>query len=229
MKCAMGRVVVLAGVFLVALAGVAHAENVDCMTNAQALPGEPGTTHDVVCPANCGDATAWGSGIYSDDSSICTAAIHAGILTRAKGGAVRVTIAGGQESYAASTQNGVVTARWGAWGRSFTVSSVQQSQRIELSCSQNAQTLRGDVGTSFKVTCPPGCGASTVWGSGIYSDDSSICSAAIHAGVAVPEAGGEFTVTIAPGQSSYASSSQNGVTTSSWGSWGRSFTVQGEQ
>lgn len=218
---------VIVGVIFAVLmfAGVGHAQQISCNTNAQSLEGAAGTTHDVVCPANCGGSTAWGSGIYSDDSSVCTSAIHAGVINRASGGAVRVTIAAGQSSYPAVSQNGVATSAWGSWGRSFTVSAVQAGQRIELSCSQNAQTLSGNPGAIFEVTCPSGCGSSTVWGSSIYSDDSSICSAAIHAGVSSAGSGGQFTVTIAPGQSSYPPSTQNGVTTSSWGSWGRSFTV----
>ena len=80
-------------------------------------------------------------------------------------------------------------------------------------------------GTTYVVSCPPGCSSATIWGTGIYSDDSAICTAAVHAGVAAMGAGGTFTVTIAPGQASYPPSTQFGVTSSSWGSWNRSFAV----
>ncbi|MCA9565878.1 MAG: hypothetical protein KC561_20415, partial [Myxococcales bacterium] len=161
----------------------------------------------------------WGTGVYSDDSSVCTAAIHAGVLTSAGGQAV-VTIAAGQDAYPSSTQNGVSSSQWGSWGRSFTVAAAGTA----ATCSTNAQGLAGDPGTHHTVTCPASCSGS-VWGTGAYSDDSSVCTAAIHAGVLAAGAAGSIVVTIAPGQEAYPASTQNGVASSQWGSWGRSFLV----
>ncbi|MCS7072305.1 MAG: LCCL domain-containing protein, partial [Anaerolinea sp.] len=78
----------------------------------------------VLCPAGCAanSQAVWGSNFYTDDSSICRAAIHAGVITD-QGGPVRVTIAPGQQSYTGSAQNGITTANWGQWNRSFTVSA----------------------------------------------------------------------------------------------------------
>jgi hypothetical protein len=57
----------------------------------------------------------------------------------------------------------------------------------------------------------------SVWGSETYTDDSSVCRAAVHAGV-IGSAGGDVTVTKTKGCSSYESTTKNGVTTSAWGS-----------
>jgi hypothetical protein len=198
----------------------AHAQqDVACGTNAQTIVGASGHTVVVRCPAGCGSATAWGTGTYSDDSSICTAAIHAGVIPAGAGGEVSVTIADGLPSYPPSTANGVTTSSWGSWGRSFTVAATGGVSTI--SCAMNAQGVPADT----TVVCPPGCGTSTAWGEDVYSDDSSICTAAIHAGVIQAATGGPVHVTIAPGQSAYPATSRNGVTTSSWGAWGRSFHV----
>lgn len=71
--------------------------------------------------------------------------------------------------------------------------------------------------------CPSGSGTvGSVWGSGPYTADSAICTAAVHAG-AIGPGGGEVRMVTQPGQSAYAGSSRNGVTTSSWGSYGTSF------
>lgn len=45
--------------------------------------------------------------------------------------------------------------------------------------------FRGDVGSIYLVDCPEGCAnfPSNIWGTGIYTSDSSVCRAAIHAGV----------------------------------------------
>lgn len=58
--------------------------------------------------------------------------------------------------------------------------------------------------TSLTLTCPSGCLAEggSVYGSGLYSGDSKICLAAIHAGV-IPPQGGKFVLYKAPGQASY--------------------------
>ena len=190
-----------------------------CSQNAQTVEGPPGTMVTITCPAGC-NQTIWGTNIYSDDSSMCTAAIHAGVLTAA-GGQAQVTIAAGLEAYPASTQNGITSSEWGSWGRSFTVSALAAA----VTCDQNAQTLAGEAGTHHTVMCPAGCGSATIWGTGAYSDDSSVCTAAIHAGIIQAAAGGALVVTIAPGQEAYPPSMQNGITSSQWGSWSRSFLV----
>ena len=64
-------------------------------------------------------------------------------------------------------------------------------------------------------------GATTgiVWGTGIYTHDSNIATAAVHAGLIAPGQTALITVTSLPGQSSYTGSTANGVTTYSYGSW----------
>ncbi len=88
--------------------------------------------------------------------------------------------------------------------------------------STNLQSFPGGVGTQMAFFCPAGGNPGTVWGTDIYSDDSSICGAAVHAGV-IGFGGGAVRLVVQPGQSQYIPSSRNGVTTSAWGQWGRSF------
>jgi hypothetical protein len=71
-------------------------------------------------------------------------------------------------------------------------------------------------------SCPAGAGSGPVWGSLTYSDDSSICQAALHAG-AVSADGGEVRVHPAPGCPSYSASTRNGVKSLSYGNWRSSF------
>ena len=92
-----------------------------------------------------------------------------------------------------------------------------------LTCDAAATELPGEPGTSVTVACPAGCTLGMVWGTNTYSDDSLVCSAAVHAG-AIPLEGGETTVQIAAGLPAYVGSASNGVTSSDWGSWARSFT-----
>ncbi len=67
--------------------------------------------------------------------------------------------------------------------------------------------FRGDIGSIFLVNCPKNCFESegSIWGSGIYTHDSSICKAAIHAGVNQDD-GGLVEFIKAPGLNKYESS-----------------------
>ena len=72
------------------------------------------------------------------------------------------------------------------------------------------------------MACPSDCAPAAVWGDQLYTDDSSICSAAIHAGVIGP-GGGEFEVVMAPGEQSYGASTRHGVASQKWGQWRGSY------
>ena len=63
-----------------------------------------------------------------------------------------------------------------------------------------------------------------VWGSDIYTDDSQLCRAARHAG-ALSADGGTVRIDAKPGRAAYAGKARNGVASSAWGSWSRSFIV----
>lgn len=56
--------------------------------------------------------TVWGSGPYTTDSELATAAVHAGILKDGETGPVRVTIVASPPDFAESTANGVSTGNW---------------------------------------------------------------------------------------------------------------------
>ena len=62
----------------------------------------------------------WGTGIYTDDSPICLAAVHTGAITTA-GGTVIIEILQGQESYKGSVRNGVTTEPYGPWLGSYRI------------------------------------------------------------------------------------------------------------
>lgn len=93
-----------------------------------------------------------------------------------------------------------------------------------ISCGDSVKSLGKTNASSFIVACPSGCTNGSVWGSSKYTTDSKICKAAIHGG-AIGSSGGEVKVRVVAGQSSYAGSTRNGITTSKWGPYDKSFTV----
>lgn len=86
--------------------------------------------------------------------------------------------------------------------------------------------LRSQMGQTLSVVCPSGQATDKVWGTDIYSDGSSICTAAVHAGVLEPSTGGSVTIKMLGAQPDLVGTERNGITTSSYGPWGGSFQVQ---
>jgi hypothetical protein len=97
---------------------------IECSAVAYNLVSETTPTAPVACPANCLEAggTVWGTELYTDDSRICLAAIHAGVIENAVGGAFTLTFRPGQQRYSGTTANGVTTLDYAVWRASFAVS-----------------------------------------------------------------------------------------------------------
>ncbi len=87
--------------------------------------------------------------------------------------------------------------------------------------------LRGLNGERFRFHCPPGKPRpGQVIGSGPYTDGSSICAAAVHAGVINAASGGIVTIEVRPGEARYAASLSHFVQSEGYESfWSGSFLI----
>jgi hypothetical protein len=94
----------------------------DSLLTCTSTPKDHAIARDArfTCPAGCTSVSVWGTDLYTDDSSICGAAVHVGVIG-AGGGNVRVIMDAGAQSYKGSVRNGVTSNNWGAWTRSFRV------------------------------------------------------------------------------------------------------------
>ena len=172
----------------------------------------------------------WGVDTYTDDSSVGTAAVHAGILKVGETGKVAVRIVEGQPSYKGSTRNGVTTHDYPEWARSFVFVKNQSAPAAAKHPPVQADpgTLmeyREKTGQSF-LFFVTGSINGVVFGDKIYSDDSELATAAVHAGVLGNGLQGVVKVTILPGQQSYPALTRNGITSHSWGQWSASYRVE---
>jgi hypothetical protein len=204
---------------------------------AAAQPGAPEATPvTMVCPETLAGYTSlvcacpaaataagsvWGSDVYTDDSAICRAALHAGMIG-AGGGRIWVRAAPGRDSYPALDRNGVASGTWGSWARSIAFAPVDQADEAALHpgpalCPENAAG-RG-AGETLTCSCTAeAAAAGLVWGTGPYTADSAICRAALHAG-AIRGAGGVVHLTLVAGQNRYRANQRHGVTTAIWDSY----------
>jgi hypothetical protein len=178
------------------------------------------------CPAGGTPAAIFGLGVYADTSSVCSAAVHWGELTLSGGGTVTIMMQAGAPSYTPAEANGVTSAGLtNAIGASFVF--VQENEQSGP-WSRGAVVYRRFIGKTFDYECPPNGTPSLIWGSGRYTDDSSVCTAAVHSGLITFDRGGTVTIKIRRGIRGYVGSVQNHVVSSSWAVSSGSFVfVQG--
>lgn len=196
-----------------------------CPDNMMALAG---TDEQVTCTCPAVSqprGSAWGTDVYTADSAVCAAALHAGAVTR-RGGEVTLRMMPGRPRYPGSTRNGVQSIDFPDYGASYAFVGVVAGPQI---CPDS---MLAYANTDDTLTCICTGEAvlrdATVWGSGPYTADSRVCRAARHAGV-VPVTGGSVTVRMLPGEPRYAASSRNGVQTMAFGDYRSSFRFEGAQ
>lgn len=216
-----------AGLAFIALPGMEMTATAAQAGGAPACPEKLVGQASLVCGCSAEAAASgsvWGSELYTDDSTICRVAVHAGAILPS-GGAIWAFERPGQAAYTASERNGVSSSAWGSWARSIAVRAAAEApadaRPWAAACPANAGGL--EAGAFLTCSCSiEAIGAGVVWGSGPYTADSSICRAARHAG-AVSTAGGEVRLRVGTGRESYAGSERNGVSAGQWGSFSASF------
>ena len=105
--------------------------------------------------------------------------------------------------------------------------SIDETDEVTpIAWTTSAATFKTDIGKTYKFQCPENGIASAIWGSDIYTADSSICTAAVHAGIINLESGGVVTIEFRPGRSIYGSTVRNGITSNTYGEYPHSFVVR---
>ncbi len=200
---------------------------------ATSLGGAAGQMFTLACEPGGTAHSVWGSDVYTSDSSICTAAVHSGLVTFQQGGTVTIELRPARAIYGSSERNGVTTSPYGSYLSSFvfktpnTESVLREAdEQTPVMWNTSASMVGGDNGKTWKFKCPANGREASVWGTDVYTADSSICNAAVHAGKFTSESGGPVTIELRPGESSYKGSSRNGIKTNDYGAYGRSFVVK---
>jgi hypothetical protein len=193
--------------------------------------GQNGTEVKFDCPAGGTLDTIWGTETYTDDSSVCSAAVHVGLITVEDGGKVTIEIQPGQAVYDAGEANGVTSQYYGAWTGSFTFPDAPPgSGQFAAPPESWRQSITGlVVGDRRALNCSPGGPIASVWGTGLYTSDSSICTAAVLEGLITVADGGVVVAQVVEGQDSYTGSTANGVTSQDYGSYSLSFELPEDQ
>jgi len=194
---------------------------------AQRCPAPPrGSTAPVTCTCSAAatqEGSVWGADVYTDDSTVCRAAVHAGVI-KPTGGKVTVYPYAGQDLYDGGERNGVYSSSYGHWDGSF---GFREGLKLVTGICPGSLAERP---SEKPVSCDCSAAAAAgggVWGTDLYTADSSICRAAVHAGIIKPE-GGKVTVHPMLGQATYDGSTRNGVSTTDYGAFGGSFAFRAD-
>jgi outer membrane protein OmpA-like peptidoglycan-associated protein len=196
------------------------------------------TTAPVACTctaeATAEDAGVWGMDVYTGDSAVCRAALHAGVIAKS-GGAVTVLPEAGRKAYPGVTRNGVSSSNHGDFRSSFRFAAAAPARAAATTAPSPAPTVSvasvcpdnfaayADTTEPVACTCTADAIAEGgVWGMDVYTGDSSVCRAALHAGV-VAKSGGTVTVVPEAGRAAYPGVTRNGVSSSNHGSFRNSF------
>lgn len=175
------------------------------------------------------DGVVWGTDVYSSDSDLDAAAVHAGLVRAGETAVIQATLLPGRTSYAGSVRNGVTSRDYGRWPQSVRLDRVTEPNpqgvvpwRSVRASIVSAPGIPGDVRT-FLVT---GTTEGFVWGTDVYTSDSDLATAAVHAGVLRPGETARVRVSFLPGRESYLGSPRNGITSLSWRRFAVSFRVE---
>lgn len=167
----------------------------------------------------------WGDEIYTADSNLNTAAVHAGYVKEGESAIVTIKILPGQSSYPSVTRNGITSIAYNSWDVSYQIiSSSKTNEAVLVNPDIGLIHFRNSIGDvyNFRVV---GTDKGSLWGDGIYTDDSTLGKAAVHSGALKLGEEGVVTVKILPSQNSYNSTTKNNIESKAYGKWHGSFEI----
>jgi beta-lactamase regulating signal transducer with metallopeptidase domain len=188
----------------------------------------------------------WGTDIYTDDSDPNAAAVHAGLLKPGEEGIAAIRLLPGIERYDGTTRNGVQSNDFGHFRGSYRFEGVQPVAKPDASemsvrlnvpfvlfldgiggdaASSELIQMRNQIGATIDLTVT-GSNSAPIWGDGIYTDDSAVAVAAVHAGLLKVGEIGVVRATIMPPQDRYPGTTRNGVQSQSFGRFEGSYRLE---
>ncbi|GAA3450902.1 Hsp70 family protein [Dactylosporangium matsuzakiense] len=187
-----------------------HAGNHPVSAPPPASPRPPVTTHPLTTPA----------GPFPQQPEQPRAKKRTGVLIAAAL-AVLLVLAGGAYGINQYLNRNTGTGNSAGNGGDSTSSGSDETQADEDRPSPDwattAEEFDEKAGTTIAYHCPNKGWIGTVYGTGVYTTSSSVCTAAVHDGRITLEDGGRVVIKIIQGQDSYEASLQHGINTTAYG------------
>ena len=89
----------------------------------------------------------------------------------------------------------------------------------------NDQNYNSRIGESFTFSVT-GRASGPIWGTNVYTTDSDLASAAVHAGILKNDETGSIKVTIKESPEQFVGSAANGVTSGAWQKFPAAFVIE---
>lgn len=184
------------------------------------------------------EGSVWGTDIYTDDSDICTAAVHAGVVKEGETKIVRITVLPNQDTYIGTIRNGIESYNYAEFEGSFKFTdAVKSTEPIVYTEGVDPKDYAGGIldseylyledyrvlGEAIINVRVTGSNEGSVWGTNIYTDDSDINTAAVHAGIVKLGETKVVKITLVPGTRSYVGTEKNGIESYSYPEFEGSF------
>ena len=171
-----------------------------------------------------GEGQCWGGedNIYTDVSSLATAAVHAGLVKANQTKLIKVKVLPAKDSYPSINRNDIVSDEADSSEGSFQLLPPSIDEFANAPTNMSAFTGKYDIIFIFRVT---GSKEGAIWGGkdGVYTTDSEIATAAVHAGVLKLGQTGLVRIKMLPGRSSYPEFTSNGITSHGFDEWDGSY------
>jgi hypothetical protein len=117
----------------------------------------------------------------------------------------------------------VSSSSYAAWQGSYKFLDTPMSEAdMVFPDPGNLKNYESKVGKTFHFQIT-GSTTETIWGDGIYTDDSDLDTAAVHIGLVKDGEDGTVMVKILQGQGKYRAKTRNGVTSDAYGDFGGSY------
>ena len=126
----------------------------DIASGNSKVDGTPGSKIKINCPSYCKEKSEhkiYGADTYSDNSSICRAAIHSGFIKDADGGSVTLVIGGPVVKYQGSVANSITSNDSGKTEKSFSFEKFQQKCPIDFFKSEEEKEKEEAAGGAAKA------------------------------------------------------------------------------
>ena len=160
--------------------------------------------------------------IYTDDTPLAVAAVHAGFMNANETKLVKVKVMAPRNNYPSINRNGIHSEQIDSSEGSYQLLPPSSGEFANAPTNMGAFIGKYDQIFVFRAV---GGKEGAIWGGkdGIYTTDSEIGTAAVHAGILKPGQTGLVRIKMLPGQSSYPESTRNGVTSHSFDAWEGSY------
>ena len=175
--------------------------------------------------------TVYGNNPYAStaNSSLATAAVHAGLVADGVTKVVKLSFTGSQVSFPGSVANGVTSNNYPTFGVSYALAADDGGDNPPLNDPGDLRSFEVGAGSVYRFQVKASSSSEAVWGTNNYTSNSLLAVVALHAGVLPNSQNGIVRVVMGTSQSGFVGSTSNGVSSSSFGQIAVSYSVASDR